>query len=121
MLQIIILSTAGYGGESHSIFDDIIRTGHGRIFDMENEDIEILQNHIGDEFKSANQKLPVKRMAITDSAAENWLPTVRISTTNISSIVEEEPLAITCTVNTSESATVLLKHNDEIIHQWHIP
>lgn len=93
-----------YGAES---LEDI-----GQMFNMENDDIETLLNDIRD--KIVNKKLKFKRMANKPA------PSVYISPKNVSSIEEEETLFIECNANTSESATVLLKHNGEIIHEWHI-
>lgn len=87
---------------------------------MENDDIEIILNDIrGIKFKGFDQNLnknyKFKRMA----NADGLLPKVDISPANMSFIEEEQPLIIECNVNTSDAATVLLKHNGEIIHEQH--
>lgn len=103
------------GGDSFSIFDDIVHTGHGRIFDMDNDSIEIILNDVRERFQHANKTLKFKRMA-----KDELLPKVNISPANMSFTEEEEPLIIACNVTTTDAATVLLKHNGEIIHEQHI-
>lgn len=87
---------------------------------MDNDDIEILLNDIREKFKGfyqhANERFKFKRMA----NAKALLPKVDISPANMSFIKEEEPLIIECNVNTFDAATVLLKHNGEIIYEQHI-
>lgn len=102
--------------------DNIARVSYGRTFEMENDDIEILLNDIR-KFSGSSQHVKnqpkFKRMATTN-LNNGWLPSVGISPANMSFIDEEEPLIIECNVNTSDAATVLIKHNGEIKHEQHI-
>lgn len=132
LFQITLLRISGEwvprGVDSFGESDNIAHVSRGRTFEMENDDIEILLNDIRT-FSRFNQHVKkqskFKRMnsvnALTTTNPNNgWLPSVSISPANMSLIDEEEPLIIGCNVNTSDAATVLIKHNGEIIHEQHI-
>lgn len=124
VFQITFLIISGecapYGGDSFSVFNDIAQTSHGRVFNMENDDIEIILNDIrGIKFKGFDQNLNKNYKSKRMANADGLLPKVDISPANMSFIEEEQPLIIECNVNTSDAATVLLKHNGEIIHEQH--
>lgn len=128
MLQITFLIFAGdsapYEEDFSGMFDDIARINYGRIFNMENGDIGIILNDIREQTNNKNirHRRTVNSEALsTRSTADDSLPKVYILPANMSLIDEDEPLTIECSVETSDSATVLLKRNDEIIHEWHIP
>lgn len=125
VFQITLLQIRGeyvpYGVDSFSsIFDNV---SHGRTFNMDTDDIDILLNDIRVWFSGfyQHENKKSKRMAdIKNSTADGWLPSINISPANMSFINEEEPLEIDCNVNTSDAATVLIKHNGEIIYEQHI-
>lgn len=129
VFQITLLIISGewipQGAGSFSDSDNIAHVSHGRTFEMENDDIEILLNDIR-KFNGLNQqKSKFKRMASVEALSttnpnNGLLPSVSISPANMSFIDEEEPLIVGCNVETSDAATVLIKHNGEIIHEQHI-
>lgn len=53
-------------------------------------------------------------------SVETWVPKVHIVPANMSIVGEDDSLIIECHVDTLGPATVLLKHDGEIIHEWHI-
>lgn len=108
-------------------FDNIADVSKGRTYNMDNDDIEFLLNDIrtmfnGLLYQHVDKKSKFKRMAMaeTTDTTGDGLPRINISPANMSIIDEEQPLIIECNVDTSDAATVLIKHNGEIIHEQHI-
>lgn len=92
---------------------------------MDNDDIGILKeigvmlNGLNQQYKKKTSR--IKRMLSKTNPIDGWLPSIQILPANMSFIDEEKPLIIECHVKTSDAATVLIKHNGEIIHEQHIP
>lgn len=97
----------------------------GRVYEMEIDDMELLLNDIRENFNGfyhcGTQTFNFKCKRMADTKAFSIMSKLHITPANMSVIEEEHPLIIECNVNTSDPATVLLKHNGEIIHEWHIP
>lgn len=123
-----------YGGEfvpNEKDFESILdNSARSMIYNMQHDDVEILLENIRkniEEFNSheTTQSFRSKRMAdgkefFASKLADDGSPKVRMEPSNMTVIEEEDPLVIECNVYTSDSATVLLKHNGEIVHEWHI-